>query len=1100
MRLIIGKARSGKTAAIIREIREAVQQGNGKTLLIVPEQYTHEAERELCEACGDRLSLYAEVMSFTGLARWGLMRFGGGAELRLDEGGKLLCMATALKELQPLLRFYGGAADNPELMSMMVREVDTLNAAICDAGKLRSLSAAIEGKLGEKLSEFAVIMEAYEAAITGAGATAAEPLAVLADQVDSCGLADFDRIYIDGFVDFTALEMAVLKAMLKRKANLTVCLTADERDSGAEYLLPSVIAMQTLKEAAEEIGEPAEVVPIERSEKESALSYFSEHMFDYGAESVTDCDHGIRLLEAANPREECEAAAAEILRAVREDGCRWRDIAVAVRGFEDYRGILENTFRRYEIPVFVTQKAPLAEKPLPRWMEAAYDIVLGNWDVDEVTAWLRCGFSGLDEDSCDELCGYLFRWQLRANDWLRPERWKQHPDGYGQKWDEEAEKRLECINRSRFRAAKPLLCLRDGVRKAETARQHAEALATFLREAEITTRLEERVQLLEQKGKQELAAEYRQLWDLCSNAIRQIALVLGDAPISAQTFRDLLHTVLSRYDIGLIPVSLDRVSAGDFDRMRRRNIRRLIVLGCSDDRLPLAIQKNGIFTSEERDLLAEYEVMIGGGDAELWREYALIFHTLSLPHEQLILSVPKTGLKGEKSVPAIVFHMAERLFSILPEQVSAVRSRLSARAPALTLAARAGLPGTGCGEVAALDWFQRQDPERIQKLQLAAERKRGSLSPGAVKALYGDRIRISPSRLEAYSDCRFGFYCSYGLKAEENSPAEFRAQEVGTFTHKILENTTREVMESGGFQKVSDEELRALTKKWIQVYIRDELDNFAEKSPRFRHLFLRLCDDVEKIILDTAEELRRSLFLPLGFELDISDLKQTLAQDRFLKLTGISDRVDGWEQDGKLYLRVVDYKTGKKKFSLSDVWYGRNMQMLLYLFAVSENAEELFGDPGIPAGILYLPAREELLSFPEKPDEETESKMRKRMKRRSGLVLDDPELIKAWESSEEPQFIPEKTKTVNPLVDGNQLDLLRQLLQRRLSEMAQGIQEGDIQASPGYQSESENACVFCPYHSICRFEEGENGDRSCLMPKLSDSEVWEKLREGETRP
>ena len=1110
LRLITGKVRSGKTSYIIGEIREAVRKGTERSLLLVPEQYSHEAERELCEACGDRLSLFAEVMSFSGFARWSMGKHGGGAEVRLDKAGRLLCMASALKELQPTLRLFGRAAENVDLQQLLLREAETIRAAAADTGTLRALAEELDGELGGKLKELSLILDTYDAVTERAGATTEEALGLLARQLEQFGLPEFDRVYVDGFIDFTGLELEVLRTLLRRGKSLTVCLPATEQNN-EEFLLPSRLALEALREAAESAGAEVREETVDLRERKSPLPYFADHLFDYAAAPAEASDGSIRLLQADNPRDECEACAAEILHAVREEGCRWRDIAVAVRGFEDYRGILENCFRRFEIPLFITRRDEVAERPLPLWIESAYDILLSGWDPEDVTAYLRCGLSGLDEEDCDELCRYLYKWQLKGGAWQRPEPWHQHPDGYGKPWNDEAGQRIQRINRARRYVAKPLLNLKERSAAAATAAEHAEALSAFLRETHAAERLEKRVERLEQQGNLELRAEYSQLWSLCLEALRQITAVLGNTAMDLAGFRDTLHAVLAEYDIGLIPVALDRVSAGDFDRMRRRNIRRLIVLGCSDDRLPGARSDGGIFNSAELDELAEHKLMIGGGEAELWREYAMIWHTLSLPKDKLILSCPDTGMKGEVQIPAMVWHQAKRIFSLRPERTGKDAYRLSARQSALALAVSARRPGAGPEARAAAAWFAANEPRRMEKLLHDAELRRTDLSPGAVEALYGRHIRISPSRLESFAACRFGYYCNYGLKAEEDRPAAFRAPEIGTFVHAVLEQTAREVGFRGGFREVSDEQLREITDAAVSDYIATELSGFREKTARFRYLFERVCRDVYQIVLDTAEELRRSDFVPLSFELDVSRLpgkgdpepgteshdgtQEPGAEEESFRLTGIADRVDGWIHGDRLWLRVVDYKTGRKKFSLSDVWYGRNMQMLLYLFTLCDHAEALYGKPAFPAGILYLPAREELLQFDRAPDEEESAARRLKGKRRSGLVLDDPELIEAWEQGESKQYIPVRVLRSDPLVSLEQMGMLRRHVQSSLREMAEEIRSGSIDVHPSYVSESDNACRNCPYHRICRFEEGENGEFSRPTPKLDDETVWVQLQE-----
>ena len=1095
MRFIIGKARSGKTAAVIREIQEAVARGEGRMLLIVPEQYSHEAERELCEACGDRMSLYAEVMSFTGLARWMQSRFGGGSRTRIDRGGKLLCVSKALRELKPVLRRYAAAAENTDQQLLFLQELEMLQTSGADSLRLRELAKETGSVLSEKLSEIATVFEGYRAVMGRADVCSQEMLEQLAQQIRRFGLPGVRQVYVDGFIDFTGLEHKVLEALIRCGIDLTVCLPGDREDDRAEYFLPSRTAQRQLTAFCEEAGIRVVEKVISREEDPSPLRIFTDNMFRFDAQRKPLKGEEILLLRPQNPMEECEAAAGQILRAVREDGCRWRDIAVAVRGFEDYRPVLESCLRRYGIPYFRTGRDTLTDKSFPIWLESAYDVILGNWDTEDVISWLRCGMSGLEEDALDELCAYLRRWRLRGSAWTGTEDWRQHPEGYGQEFTEGTLRKLRRLNRSRRWVAKPLLQLAADAEQASNGLEHARALAAFLKNTRAASMLDRRAEKLDADGMQELRAEYLQLWELCSKAIEQIAAILGDVEMDTAQFREMLHAVLAQTDVGLIPISLDRVPIGDFDRMRRRNIRRLIVLGCGDERMPRARSEKGIFSQDERDILAEHELSVGGGEGELWREYALIYHTLSLPHERLILSCPELNASGEKCMPAFVYRQAEKIFSLKPEHVRLPEIRLMAEMPAFALALQADSPWAGAEERAAAAWARSRQPERFERIRSAVRTERGSLSPRAVESLYGRQLRISPSRLETFSDCQFAYYCRYGLNAKQEEPAEYGAQVIGSFIHRVLEQVAREVKELGGFAAVTHEQLREMTEEAISRYVHEELGDFAEKSARFRHLFRRLCEDVFRIVEDSAEELRRSDFEPLSFELDISRISPEFPlSDGSLRMTGIADRVDGWLHDGLIDLRVVDYKTGKKEFRLSDVLYGRDLQMLLYLFAVCDRSEELFGMPGRPAGVVYLPARDPRPTFDRAPEDGQVEQERQKARRRSGLVLNEGGIPEAWERDPDQIYIPVRSKALNPLISREQLGLLRRNAEQTLVGMGEELKKGSIRANPVWQSARDNACVTCEYASVCGFSEGEHGERSRRQPELKEEEAWELLR------
>ena len=1115
LRLILGKAGTGKTAAIIKEIDAAVKARQGDRLLIVPEQYSHEAERELCAVCGDSLSLYGEVFSFTGLARRVMARMGGGAATYLDKGGRLLCMARALGGLK--LEIYSAAKRRAEMQAALLSALDELKSACVSPEQLEEAAARAGEGLGDKLRELALIYSAYDAVASNGRADPADRLSILAQQIAQGGVEPSAVVYVDGFVDFTRQEHEVLAALLKQGVQLTVCLTADALDGTNEIYELSRRSARRLMARAEELGQPVVTEYMtDTADKAGQLSFFTDNMFSFSAGDYTGEGGRIELYRAESILAECELAAAKALELVREKGCRWRDIAVAARGFEDYRGQLESTFALYDVPLFTARKSSLLLKPLPSLISGAYEVLQGGWDVDDVTGYIRTGLTGLSPMEADELTDYLYKWQLRAGAWEQPGPWRQHPKGYGAKARETEEQReataerLEEINALRRRVAEPLMRFRDRAAAAETAQEQAAALAELLAELKLPQTLSARALELEELGKGELAQEYRQLWELVVGALEQSAAILGDTRMNMEEFGTLFTRMLSMYDTGAIPVSLDRVSAGDFDRMRRRSIKHLIVLGCSDDRLPRAGAETGVFSEEERQRLLELDIDIGGGESELWREFSLIYNCLTLPSESLTMSYPLADAEGGQLRASFVLNRAKALFKIDARSAELSDLRLSAPSPALLLAAQA-LKGGGARARAAADYFRRTAPERLESLKAAAEMDRGQLSPKAVEELYGSRLSLSASRIDKLSACRFAYFCRYGLRAERYEPLGFSPSEMGTFVHYVLEKTVKEVRDQGGFRAVTDEALHALADKYIEEYEHNELGDLKEKSPRFAHLFRRLCGEVHQIVLDTAQELRSSDFEPWEFELNFSETGED-GERRFaplrlgegaasLALSGVADRVDVWRKDGKLFLRVVDYKTGKKDFSLPDLWYGMDMQMLLYLMLLEANGEAYYGCPVLPAGVMYLPARDEKVSLDLTKSPDLAEGLRKKALRRKGFVLEDAEIKEAWEHGEDKVYTPMAFKPgggedPNAAVTPEGLELITGHIKKLLSGMADRLKAGDISAEPYYRSPDKNACRFCEYSQACQFNDGENGEGYQYRPKMDTAKFWAML-EGE---
>ena len=1107
--LLTGRAGSGKTAEVLEHIKSDVKAGKPGSVFIVPEQYSHEAERELARKCPDSASLYAEVMSFTGLARNLFAAHGGNTATYLDDGGKLLGMALSLESFGrelPGLRLLGRNVKKTETQEMLVSAIDELKASGALPGDLRDAAGKLEGILSEKLLDIADIYENYSNTISMSGADSSDILSDAADIIRKQADVSAWRVYIDGFTDFTAGERAIIEALMLRGAEVTVCLTIDPADTGNEvFMLPANTAVK-LRTFAEtngiEITEKEIKAESDRADRrrETALLDFAGKMFMYSEKAEFSGSKAVRLFSCSSAHEECELAAALSRELVRKTGCRWRDIAVAARGFSDYEAVMKRVFEHYEVPLFISEKSDVFTRPLPALIYFAYEIACSHWSQESVIGYMRTGLTGLDREECDELENYIFKWQLDERAWRNVGKWRQHPEGFKSSFSPEDNEKLARINDEAIRLAAPLQKFIGRSEECSVAERHAKNLAEFMNDLGLPHLLGKLRMTLVSENKREEAAEYRRLWEITVRALEQCTAVLGNTSMDMEEFGKLFTRMLSKYTLARIPTSLDRVCAGDFDRMRHRNIRHLIVLGASDDRLPGGAETAGIFSENEKEKIRTAGLDLGAGENELWREYTLIYNCLSLPSETLTMSFSAEDSDGNPTKPAYVMMQAKRMFGTDIVKADYDLLRLSATEPAFSLAANSLWLKTAASE-AASRVFGEMEPERLEKISAKALVSRGSLSPASVRMLYGDDTRMSASRADIFAKCRFEYFCRFGLNAKPYETAELKANEIGSFVHKVLEKTAAEVMSAGGFRNLDDDRIMEIADKHIDEFFHTELQDFEEKSARFTYLFRRLRSDVHDILKDVAEELRRSDFVPLDFELDINKtedigLYELPGDNRGIKLSGIIDRVDGWEHDGKLYLRIVDYKTGKKSFKLDDVCYGLDLQMLIYLNVLRKYGSGRYGKDIVPAGIMYLPARTEYETVTGIGDEAGENPVKPL--RRSGFVLDDADVIKAWENEEDQFFIPvtKSGRGGNPPFSKDEVDVLSRWVDKSLERMSDDIEKGDITADPLFEGEGSNACMNCDYKNQCGFVDGENGERKKVRRKMKDEDIWEFLKKA----
>lgn len=1100
IRLILGRAGSGKTARVFGEIAALCREKRDGVILLVPEQYSHEAERELCRVAGDGLSLYGEVLSFTGLARKVFAECGG-ARPRMDGGGRLLCMAAAMEAVSDSLRLYQRGRRDPRLMQSLVRGVEELKNAGVGAQELSAAAAELPGLLGEKLADLALILEAYTAAQGRSAADPADVMQALADRVAGSRAAR-GRIFVDGFSDFTVLEKRVLRELVRAGAELTVCLTCAP-EGGEEVFALARDTARWLRRTAEEYGVSCGEEWMDRARSDDPIRYLCDNLFDFSGAEAPAAGEAIRLVTAPDPYTECELAAARMAELART-GARWREMAVAVRGFGDYRAALESACARYGVPLFLSGRGDMLRKSVPLLIANALEAVARGYEYEAVFGYLKTGLAPVTPEEADLLENYAILWNVRGNMWDRP--FTMHPEGYNRAADEAARARLDELNALRRRVIDPLKGLEYAAREADTAAGQAGALADFLVHIGLPARLEARAAQLDAAGRRETAAENEQLWDVICTALEQFAAVLGQTPMDVSRFRELFSLMLSHYDVGIIPVALDRVQAGDFDGMRRRHIKHLFVLGAADGRLPAPEENAGVFTPEEREELTGLGLPLGGPEEDLSRELWRVYSCLSLPSESLYMSWPAAEADGSEARPSLIAERVRAVFGIAAQAGDLMRARTFSREAAYTLAVL-GEAGRHTPETAAArEVFRRGGRgEELAALVRAAAAERGRLGPDAVRALYGPEPALTPTRAEKFGSCRFSYFLQYGLKAKPRQPAVFDPRDYGTFMHYILEHVARDVMDEGGFAAATAERVRALTDRWVDRYIREQMDDFAEKSARFEYLFRRLRTTVRRVTEDMRQELRDSQFRPIDLELDLGreGVLDPAADEDGVRLYGQVDRLDGWTRDGVLYLRVTDYKTGVKKFSLSDVCEGVNLQMLLYLFTLEKRGKSFLGAEKIrPAGVLYSPARFPVLRADADLTDEELADLRRTAARRSGLILDDEEVIRAMEPADEKRFLPVKLTKVGgwtkdslgSLATLEQFGALSRHIDKTLREMAAELRAGSVAADPWYRSVQDNACAFCDFAKACQFDEAKDAWRPRV--NLSPEKAWERIEES----
>ena len=1116
MRIWTGRAGSGKTTAILREIAALSERGEGRQILLVPELNSHLMERRLAAATHNHGARTAEVLTFSRLADRVFSEVGGLAQQMLTPAGQLLTVQEAARRVQGSLSAWKGLADKPELLQEALRLIDECKTCAVAPEALFAASAESEdAALGEKLSDLAQLLTAYERLCDESLPDPRDRLTHLRDRLAESHTLDGAAVYLDGFLGFTAQESAVVDAMLAAGVPLAAAVTCDT--AYPEIFLTGCKTVQKLTRMAKHHSRPVERIELgaSRVARPAGLAALERESLLPIRTPQTDAG-GVRLYEAASPFDECEHAAAYIRRKVRDEGARYRDFIVAARDIQPYSAFLAMAMARYDIPVFLAEKPDLLSRPPMALVTNALEAARSHFRYEDLFSCLKTGLAGLDWDEIDKLENYVLTWNIRGSAWEHP--WVEHPDGYGLRIDEAAKAQLDELNALREKAIAPFSALREALAGEKPAADCVRALYTFLLAVDAPQRMTDRAAGHEAAGRLQLADEYRQLWEILVSAMEQFAWVCGDTPLTLDRFAQLFRLVLGEYDVGTIPVSLDRVTCGDIERACTENAKYVILLGVNDGLIPKAPASTSLLSDMDRDKLDALGVELKAyGEERLLMEQETLYRALACPTDELLLTYHTTDAGGGETRPSYFVGTVRELLPEAPfttHRTESVRDRLQAERPAVELAC-AYLSGDRSPAVrAAYDYYK--DDERVHN---AADQRRGRgplSSQHTIDGLYGKSISVSASKVDVFYSCRFAYFMQHGLKAKPRRVAKLDSMSAGTFLHYVMEHALDILAkQEGGAARADRNAVHKACREAVRQYVAEELGGLENKTARFQYLFRRLVHSAEQILENVVEELRVSDFRPIDYELDFSyngDLPpvQCTDGDVSISLTGKVDRVDGYIRNGRLYLRVMDYKSGHKSFSLSDIWYGLNMQLIIYLYALQREGLERYRarltdelNEIVPAGVLYVPVRDELPDEKRSIDEDELNAEKEKLLRRSGLLSDDMSILEAMERGLEDKgrFIPVALKkkkgeeeasfaSGSAVADLAKFGRLARYTQKKLLEMGQELRRGSVEANP--RRSDRSYCDWCEFRAACRFDETA-GDKMRPLRKLKDEEVWEQL-------
>ncbi len=1113
LQFIFGRAGFGKTSKTREIILEEIKGNIEKLMIIVPEQSSFETEKTMLDLLGPKDALKIEVMSFTRLVDLVSRQIGGVAAKRINKGDRNLLMSLAIDEVADNLQVFSGQADKIEFVDMMVSALSEFKMCSVTNDTLISILGRINDPiLKGKIKETTLILESYEALLHNTYIDPLDDLTRLAEALLSHDFLKGYTVIIDGFDGFTMQQLSVIELILRQcnKCYLTLCtdkesFSEDKFDLFAPINRTATRILNIAKKNSVEIKVPIYFNESKRF-KSDGLKKLEAQVFRVKKEKLVEPIDDVLIYSANTQYDEADFVSRTIKRLVYEKGYKYGDFAVVTRNDEIYKGIVDISFEKYSIPYFMDRREDIDAKPLMHLVLSALEIINNNYSSDSIFRYLKTGMTSFDVDDISLLENYVLFWGINGERWLNE--FTANPDGYKDIKDESKDK-LGKINELREKVIGPLVNLKNKI-KDTTGDNITRSLYEFLIEIDVIQNLKEFYRELSDSNQQSLADEQVRLWDLLVDIFDRMVIILKGKYISPKKYAGLLKLVINSNDIAFIPKGVDEVTFGSIDRICAQNIKVLFLIGAVEGEFPRIPAPAGIFSDEQRKKLISMGISLYDSVESLSiNERFLAYKTMTIPSDKLYISWPcATTLGGAKSPSAIVRETKFILPNVncLDGYLECIDDEIWETKPAFEVCAKHWNDNSRFSQTLKKYFYDNDEyKERLDAIKRASLNLPFELKDtNKTKTLFGENMKVSASQIEKYYLCKFAYFCKYGLFAKERKKANFDALEYGSLMHFIFEKIFKKY-DASQLLKFSRSELLTEIKVILNSYIELNLGGWTDKTERFKYLFNRVVKTALPLVIHMANELSQSEFLPTDFELCISDnstikpLKLNLPDGSHVMVEGKIDRVDVMKKDGKSFVRVVDYKTGTKEFKLSDVLYGLNLQMLIYLHAICKNASSKYGQT-VPAGILYFPSVSTTVNADRDEDIKKIEKEKMKKLRMNGLILDDPQVIYGMEKDANGIFIPVTMKDGQPkskdfLASVAQMGAIMDHIDKMIISMAMELRSGKISAEPA--KGEYDACEFCGYKAVCMSSMNENVREIKKLNKEEFFKEIEKQNEGD---
>jgi len=1114
LQFIMGPSGSGKSHYLYQKVtEESLKNPDKNYIVLVPEQFTMQTQKDLVMASPRKGILNVDVLSFNRLAYRIFEETGDNNRIVLDDVGKSFVIRKIAGDYEQELKILGGNLKKPGFISEMKSIISEFTQYDIQGETLDKLLEEADQNTNfyYKMKEIQTIYEGFQGYLKDKYITGEELLDVLCFAVPKSKILKGSTIVLDGFTGFTPVQNKLLKELLMtaERVVVTAAMNEEKRSESLFALGHEMIDSLTkiARECKVEIEDPICFYqkPVYRFREKPDLAFLEENMFRYSGRTYDNTPDGISIYHAKNPKEELSFVAQEIRRLVRTEGLRYREIAVIASDMESYSNGVESVFTKYDIPFFMDHKRSILLNSFVEYIRSLIDLAAQNFTYESVFRYLRTNLTELTVEEVDLLENYCLALGVKGQKKWQ-ETWIRRAKGM-----EEAD--LAVVNSIRVKFVSEIEQVIAVLKKrTKTVEEVTRALYDFLTARELQQKVKEYEELFAEQEELALEKEYAQIYRIVMNLFDEFVELLGNERISLKEYSALLDAGLETAKVGIIPPGLEQVVVGDIERTRIKDVKVVFFVGLNDIYIPGKSQGGGLLSERDREHFTKQNIALAPGAKEkAFIQKFYLYTIFTKPSEKVILTYSFSTADGKALRPAYVILDLKKMFPKLVEQKVDMQLQKQEMTPesgifyiAEGLQKKAEALGPAWQQL--YTWY-KNNPEwrnRVEQIVKGAfyEKTSSNLSKEIAERLYGTVLENSVTRLEKFSACAYAHYLSYGLGLEERELYQFQAVDLGNLFHGAMEKFASKLRRSGfTWVTVPEKTREEFISESVEECIVDYSNTILYSSARNEYMITRLERMLKRTVWALTKQLEKGDFIPEAYEMSYDSKRMELEDGNVMRLHGKIDRVDLCETEDEVLVKIIDYKTGSKTFDLGELYHGLQMQLVLYLNAVVEKEKRKYPDKKIkPAALLYYQMKDPLVEK-EFSIEQVEQKILKEL-RPNGVVNASPEIIAHLDRTIEKQssVIPvaknkdgslSKQSSVLP---EEKMELLARYADGKAKSLGTEILEGNVDIFP-YEFDNRTGCDFCPYHGICGFDERIPGYKYRKLGKESKEEILDKMEQ-----